>query len=202
MNLMITCIACNEERRVDRMSSHILSKHRDNVIKCGMNKEILEENIRANQYTINICLTNPMNDEKQRIHCSFGYVSGWKTARITKASIEKAKEHRVKHKEECKKLLEDMNPVVIQKKDNPELATAYKNLEKKLKKLESDYDEVNNDSMNEMIAHNVLLDVIIHKYKINKTELSELEDEIREILGDDSIPEDQRQQIIREKYLK
>jgi len=201
MNLMITCIVCNEERRVDRMSTHILSKHRNNVVECKLNKEILEENIRTNECTINICLTGPTGQE-QRVHCSFGYVSGWKTSKLPKASMEKAKANRIRHKEICQKLLEDSNPLSIQKKDNPELATAYKNLEKLHKRLQSEYDDVNEESTNEMVFHNTLLEVIAHRYKINKQELSELEDDIRGVLTDDTLTDEERQKTIRHTYLK
>jgi len=200
MDSMITCIACNEERRADRMSNHILSKHRDNITKCKPNQEILEAVIKHNDYSIKICLSNATNDKEQRVHCSFGYVSGWKTDKMPQGSIEKAKKNRTKHIEECKKLLTEMNPST--EKNNSELAISYKNLERKYKRLESDYDDINTDSMNEMVAHNTLLDVIAHMYQINKKELSKLEDGVREILNDDSLTDEQRQKTIRQTYLK
>jgi hypothetical protein len=202
MDGMITCIACNEERRVDRMSSHILSKHRENVIKCKLNKEIIEENLKNNDYTIHICLSSPTGEEDQRIHCSLGFVSGWKTKKLTKVSMSKAKEHRDKHKEICKALLKEMNPVEIQKKETPELTQAYKILEKKYKKLEEDYEDVNNENTCEMIIHSTFLDVIAHKYNISKKELSRLEDDIRDIITDDSLTDEERQETIRQTYLK
>jgi len=171
---MITCFVCKETKRTDRMSTHILSKHRDNIINCKFNEEILEATIKDKNCTTNICLTSPDKME-HRFHCSFGFPSGWKKGILPESGRKNATEHKEKHLEVCKSLLDEIKNPTINNKD-------YNDLKKKYDKLQEEYNENEDDSMKMMIQKDTILEVVARKYSINLRDLKELDDEIHDIL--------------------
>ncbi len=101
------CVGCNEERRCDRMSFHLLDKHREAILKESSNEKVLEECIRRNDSYINIAIRSSTND-RQHYWVSFGYSSGWKNEPSYKSAREKALEHRCQHLVVCNELLKEL----------------------------------------------------------------------------------------------
>jgi hypothetical protein len=111
MSGLIKCIACGKDRRVDRLSHHILEQHRENLLSLPRNKKILEETIRFKEGTIKIALSNPVDKTDVLYYiCSFGYDSGWRD-KVSKKMMEKVIEHKEEHLKKCGELLQDFQPI-------------------------------------------------------------------------------------------
>jgi transposase-like protein len=164
---METCICCGIERRMDRMSLHILDKHKDNLINVKLNKKYLETAIKEKKGIVRIYLTSSTNVKNTKCYLvSFGYNSGWTCEPKMSKVLDKIKEHREEHLKICKELLEEIEANILKTGDNTiheDSSEAYNNLKEKYNDLLKNFTKMEKD------------------YKNVKKNLDEIEDEHLEI---------------------
>jgi hypothetical protein len=138
---MQKCQGCGKERRVDRMSCHILEEHKENVLALSKNKKALEETIKFKEGTTRISLSNPADKTEISYYTvSFGFNSGWKDV-ITKKGKEKIQEHKEEHLKKCRELLDEFQPfpvLCVESEDYERLHVKYLALQEKVGRLESE----------------------------------------------------------------
>jgi hypothetical protein len=195
---MEECLCCGTERRLDRMSSHLLDKHRDNIIATPINKEMLKNAIKEKSGTIRIYLTSPTNPKNKKSYLvSFGFNSGWafipKMAKVN----EKIKEHRDEHLKKCQELLDEINLTALKGKDEvvgdnslayEKLKESYDDMVKRCAKLEKENDRMNREADEEFDERqregHITTDVIktlCRLYNVSKDALEEIEDDVKDI---------------------
>lgn len=199
------CVGCNEERRCDRMSFHLLDKHREAILKESSNEKVLEECIRRNDSYINIAIRSSTND-RQQYWVSFGYSSGWKNEPSYKSAREKALEHRCQHLVVCNELLKELKERKEKEKKgsltqedmlrNGELAKKYSDECEKHHKTKTSLAARNRMIDKYMVMH----DIIKRVFKINSDTFDALEslvDDIYTTYKDD----DRRTKEVRDDLL-
>lgn len=104
----IECVACEgcAERRVDRMSYHLLKEHRASIIAHPKNEEVLRTCVKKSKGYVNIYVKGLNKTEKYWV--SFGYVSGWIKEPTMKKALEAIDENKCQHLVECNKLIADI----------------------------------------------------------------------------------------------
>lgn len=104
----VECVACEgcAERRIDRMSYHLLKEHRASIIAHPKNEEILTTCVKKSKGYVNIYVKGLNKTEKYWV--SFGYVSGWIKEPTMKKALEAIEENKCQHLVECNKLLTDI----------------------------------------------------------------------------------------------
>ncbi len=109
------CVCCGQLRRIDRMSMHILEKHRDIIIQTRENKTLISECIRCRDGCMRIILRTDTGMEDYWI--SFAFNSGWTSKPKMKKVLQKIKDNRDAHIEVCESLLSDILAYAKEKKD-------------------------------------------------------------------------------------
>ena len=134
------CICCGQKRRVDRMSMHLLEKHRDAIIATSSNKNLLDECIKSRNGYVRVVLKTATGTDDYWV--SFAYNSGWNAKPKMHKILEKIKENRDAHLEVCKALLADIIKFQREKKDAAiENIVATGDVEK-VKNMSSAYDDL------------------------------------------------------------
>ena len=195
---MEECICCGTERKMERMSYHLLDKHRDNIIATPINKEMLKNAIKEKSGTIRIYLTSPTNPKNKKSYIvSLGYVSGWTLLPKMKKTLEKIKEHRDDHLKKCQELLDEINLTALKGKEEvvgdhslayEKLKELYDDVIMKYAKLDKENDRLKRDADDDFEERqregHITTDVIktlCRLYNINKDALEEIEDDVKDI---------------------
>lgn len=198
---MEKCICCNTERRLDRMSSHMLKKHRDNIISFAINKEMLERELKERRGYVRLYMSS-LTDEKKRSSyiVSLGYNSGWTMEPIMKKTLEKIREHRDKHIEECEGLLKDINKAkepLIEGEGTSEgttdtkLKVEYDALLKRLAKVEKENEQLkklNDEATDELFeaidTHKNVMKTICRLYSIPRAIANDIAEQVNDVYRD------------------
>jgi len=206
---MEECICCGSERRMDRMSLHILEKHRDNLIATKNNKRMLEECLKHKEGTARIYLTADDKKRTKSYIVSFGYNSGWAFAPKMKKVLDKIKEHKDDHLKTCAELMDEIKEREAKNgvsTDAPQdTSEAYDNLkrqydellkksirlERELKSCKEEIEENEAQMYKESAKQRDFLKVVVRVYGMDKEEIRDIETQVADLYmeytGDRSI---------------
>lgn len=105
-SMMKRCVCCGEDRRIDRMSMHLLEKHRDVIVATSNNKHLIDECIKSKNGYMRVVLKTDTGTDDYFV--SFGYNSGWSGKPKMSKVLDKIKQHRDAHIEICTALLSEI----------------------------------------------------------------------------------------------
>jgi hypothetical protein len=223
MNEM-NCPVCKEERRIDRMSLHILKKHKENLFDEKIIAQLNDSIKRNSPYTEVVMKVVGERFKSEKMWLSFGYNCGWASF----AALEKARKAGKfteditrKHVDTCKLLVEeyklmnipiksddDTEPVQLDavrqyqemitamKKKDIELQNKCADLIREKLELEEEYDEYRTDNQTFVSQTTHLKRTLMRLFHIKKDDFEYVEEMIREAYREHEDDVDARKEAI------
>lgn len=190
------CYACNTNKRIQRLSFHILKEHFNSLLT-KENIEAINESIKYKKGYAYIKITSLTNNyDNLRVYVSFGFNSGWTTLEnAVKAGKDMTEEQVEKHLAICNDILKEYSKLEVTKVDSikkeetttttdikmKDLIEMNEKLKKKISRLEKEKKEkqkeviTSHDSYYTFKKHLIrLLDVDQDKYDLYEQKYNDI----------------------------